>query len=39
MLRRPGMAVSSDAKNEHDNLTQAQLKVLRKLVEEEFSNG
>ena len=27
------------AKNEQDNLTSSQLKVLRKLVEEEFGNG
>jgi len=33
------MAESSAAKNEQDNLSPSQLKVLRKLVEEEFGNG
>ena len=39
ILRRPRMAGSSDAKNAQDNMTPTQLKVLRKLVEQEFGNG
>lgn len=39
MLRRSWTAESSDAKNAQDNMTPTQLKILRKLVEQEFGNG